>query len=93
VHEGGLKVERLDDGAWRFVNRHGETLTACAPGSTQPFADWTKVPAMNTEQGIDIDKRTAATRWTGERMDYGVAIDSLLYRTRRAAEGGDTAAS
>jgi hypothetical protein len=29
--------------------------------------------------------QTAATRWHGERMDYGIAIDSLLYRTRRSA--------
>lgn len=29
--------------------------------------------------------QTAATRWHGERMDYVIAIDSLLYRTRRSA--------
>jgi hypothetical protein len=23
VHEGGLRVQRLDDGAWRFINPHG----------------------------------------------------------------------
>ena len=33
--------------------------------------------------GLHIDAQTAATRWRGERMDYGIAIDSLLYRTRR----------
>jgi hypothetical protein len=28
--------------------------------------------------------RAAATGWRGERMDYGIAIDSLLYRRRKA---------
>jgi hypothetical protein len=35
---------------------------------------------------LRIDALTAATRWGGERMDYGIAIDSLLYRRRKAAE-------
>jgi hypothetical protein len=30
------------------------------------------------EQGIHIDSETAATRWRGERMDYGLAIQGLL---------------
>jgi hypothetical protein len=28
------------------------------------------------------------TRWRGERMDYGVAVDVILSRTRRAALAG-----
>ena len=40
VHEGGLKMERCDDGAWRFTNARGESLHGCAPGHTQPLADW-----------------------------------------------------
>jgi hypothetical protein len=44
------------------------------------------VPKQNTEHGLTIDARTAATRWKGERMDYGISIDSLLYRTRKATE-------
>jgi hypothetical protein len=35
---------------------------------------------------IHVTPRTGSTRWTGEHLDYGVAIDSLLCRTRRAAE-------
>jgi hypothetical protein len=26
------------------------------------------------------------TRWSGECLDYGIAIDSLLYRTHNAPE-------
>ena len=80
VHEGGLKVVRCDDGAWRFINKHGQAMFAYAPGHTQPLADWTRLPAEHAERGIVINAHTAATRWRGERMDYGVAIDSLLFR-------------
>jgi len=84
VHEGGLCVERCDDGAWRFFNARGESLYSCAPGHTLPFGDWTQLASAHAACGIHIDARTGATGWRGERMDYGVAIDALLYRERRA---------
>jgi hypothetical protein len=84
VHEGGLRIDRCDDGAWRFTNRRGETQHSCAPGHTRPLADWSQLVAVHAEQGITIDARTAATRWRGERMNYAIAVDSLLYRSRRA---------
>jgi hypothetical protein len=84
VHEGGLRIERCDDGAWRFTNRRGDSLNSCAPGHTQPLADWSRLTAMHAAQGITIDAGTAATRWRGERMNYAIAVDSLLYRSRRA---------
>ncbi len=93
VHEGGLKMERCDDGAWRFINARGEALYGCAPGHTQPFADWRRLPAEHAERGIQINANTAATGWRGERMDYGVAIDSLRFRTaadKRVERGGAT---
>lgn len=47
-----------------------------------------EIARQNANHGLRIDARTAATRWGGERMDYGVAIDSLVYRTRKAAASG-----
>jgi hypothetical protein len=108
VHEGGLKMERCDDGAWRFINARGEALYGCAPnhtysytpsqtpshapsqtssqtnGDKQPRADWRRLPAEHAERGIHITANTAATRWRGERMDYGIAIDSLRFRAAAA---------
>jgi hypothetical protein len=86
VHEGGLRVTRCDDGAWAFNNKHGESMFACAPGHTQPPGDWTRLPTDHAERGIVITANTAATRWLGERMDYGVAIDAMLFRTKIASE-------
>jgi Domain of unknown function (DUF222)/HNH endonuclease len=82
VHEGGIKVERLDGGAWRFTNARGESLDACAPGRTRPLGDVDAMKAANTARGADVNASTAATRWRGERMHYGITIDSLLFRSR-----------
>ena len=81
VHEGGIKMQRCDDGAWRFTNARGESLHGCAPGHTQPLADWRDLPAAHEKSGIKVDSGTATTGWRGERMDYGIAIDSLRFRS------------
>ena len=86
VHEGGIVVQRLDDGAWRFTRQNGESLDSCAPGCTTPLCDWTQLAAAHREMGIAIDADTAATRWRGEKMDHGIAIDALRRRAARAAE-------
>lgn len=80
----GIDIERLDDGAWRFVKRSGEALHSCAPGCTRPLGDWTQLPAAHVERGITIDASTAATRWRGERMDHVLAIDLLVARVERS---------
>jgi len=84
VHEGGIVIYRLDDGAWRFSKRSGESLHSCAPGCTRPLVDWTRLQESHREQGIVIDSSTAATRWRGEKMDYGIAIDALIGQAERA---------
>ena len=59
--------------------------TGVDPGAgTEPMAHWTQVVQANEQSGAQISARTAATGWRGERMDYGIAIDALLYRTARA---------
>jgi hypothetical protein len=69
VHEGGVTIERLDDGALRFVNAKG---IAMPPDCPQPNGDWRKLPAGE-----------AVMKWRGERMDYGQAIDVLLQQAKR----------
>jgi hypothetical protein len=86
VHEGGVRVERCEDGAWRFVMKSGESVSSAAPNHTRPLYAPADLANGNAERGIHITPNTGSTKWTGERMDYSIAIDSLLYRTRRAAE-------
>jgi hypothetical protein len=81
VHEGCMQIHRLDDGAVRFVRRDGTTIDSAIP---QPTGNWTQLPLDHARRDIHIDKRTAATRWTGERCDYGLGIEVLLSQARRA---------
>jgi hypothetical protein len=73
VHEGGFRIERLDDGALRFVRPNGAAIDSDTPGCTQPPGDWTQLPAG-----------TFVNRWRGERMDCGLAVEVLIQQARRA---------
>ena len=83
VHEGKVEVQQLDDGALRFLKPNGESFDSVADNHTQPLADWRQLAAAHDQQGIQIDSDTAVTRWAGETMDYGLAIDVLLQQARR----------
>ena len=83
VHEGRVVIQRLDDGAVRFLRPDGRSFDSVAPERTRPLSDWRELPAAHDRQGIHIDKKTATTRWRGEKMDYGLAIEGLLQRAKR----------
>jgi hypothetical protein len=83
VHEGRVVIQRLDDGAVRFLRPDGRTFDSVAPEHTRALSDWRELPAAHERQGIHIDKKTATTRWRGEKMDYGLAVGGLLHRARR----------
>ena len=75
VHEGGFRIEILDDGAFRFVKPNGAAIDSVMPGYTQPLGDCRRLPAAT---------HSAVTRWRGERMDYGLGVDVLMQQARRA---------
>ena len=83
VHEGRVVVQVLDDGALRFVGPNGESFDSVAPDHTRPLSDWRQLPEHHEQQSIRINKNTAVTRWRGETMDYGLAIDVLLQHSKR----------
>ena len=64
-----------------------KAFDSVAPDHVHPF-DWTQLPAAHEERGIHIDERTAGTRWSGESMDYGLAVEVLLHQARRARGDG-----
>jgi len=80
VHEGRLVVQRLDDGAWRFAKPDGEVFVAVLPQHTRPLAE------IHRERGNEITPCTAMTGWRGERMDYGLAIEALIHRSKLAGK-------
>ena len=73
VHEGGIVIEMLDDGALRFVKPNGDAIDSVLPGCTQPFGDWRRLPVP-----------TQLARYTGDEMDLDLAVDVLIQKTRRA---------
>ncbi len=75
VHEGGVRIEALDDGALRFVMPSGKVVDSVAASCTQPLGDWRQLPAGE-----------AAWRWRGERMDCGLAVEVLFQQARRAKD-------
>ncbi|HVL57008.1 MAG TPA: DUF222 domain-containing protein [Burkholderiaceae bacterium] len=74
VHEGRIDVQMLDDGALRFVGRQGQRLEA----AVELAGDAARLVGDHRIHGIDIDETTAVSRWCGERLDYGIAVEGLL---------------
>jgi hypothetical protein len=79
VHEGQVVVQTFDDGAFRFVRPDGESFESPLP----PSADWHELVAMNEAVDIRVTPETAITRWTGESIDYGIAVQCLLEKAAR----------
>ncbi|MEJ1967004.1 MAG: DUF222 domain-containing protein [Gammaproteobacteria bacterium] len=90
VHEGGVTVQVLDDGAFRFVRPDGTAFDSVAAGRTTPPADWTQLARQHCAAGTHIDESTAVTRWRGERMDYGIGVEALLVRSKHGSSGRGT---
>jgi hypothetical protein len=81
VHEGGVRIETLDDGAFRFAKPNGDSFDSFVSGQT---SDWTQLRKHHCKQGINVDRRAAETRWRGESMDYGLAAQVLMQKKSRA---------
>jgi hypothetical protein len=78
VHEGGIRIQRLDDGALRFVKPDGDAVERVAPGYVRPAGDWRQLPEGKITNG-----------WRGERLDLGTAIECLQWIAARARDVPD----
>jgi hypothetical protein len=74
VHEGGIRIERLDDGALRFVKANGKVIDSVA-GFDQTPGDWTQLP-----------RATEVFRYKSDRMDLGLAVEVLMQQARRGKD-------
>ncbi len=81
IHEGGVAIHTLDDGALQFVRPNGIPFEEFPSPQT---SSWNTLPDNHARQGLEITPNTAATLWRGERMDYELGIFVLLQQAERA---------
>jgi len=74
VHEGGIRIERLDDGALRFVKPNGDAIDNAVPTVTQPPDDW---------RHLTDGPRASLASWKGDRMNLGLGIEVLIQQAKR----------
>lgn len=100
VHEGGFSVERMEDGDLAFFAPDGSRLPDTGRLDRETIDELVAAAArrrvtlhdLNREHGIEIDEKTGQCLWTGERMDYSIAVGDLLWTRDRVREGsGDSA--
>jgi hypothetical protein len=80
AHEGGIEIHALDDGAFRFVRAGGQSFDSPAPPSTE----WIELVAAHASAELRITPTTAVTRWTGEALDLGLAVETLMQRREKS---------
>jgi 5-methylcytosine-specific restriction endonuclease McrA len=93
VHEGGVRIERLDDGAWRFTRADGWVLAAAPPRRTLPLNTWMGSTPFPRTVELRLKTPDLAEQLYDASADYGTArgnrIDLLL--PHRACGIGDGA--
>jgi hypothetical protein len=75
VHEGGIRLVKLDNSAVRFIKPNGVAVDSVAPGYTRPLGDWKLLPAGKL-----------VNRWRGEKMDLDLGIEVLMQKSKRAKD-------
>lgn len=81
VHEGGFAVEMLDNGDIQFTRPDGSVLPTTGDrrfrGNVVSLIQHTRRHAPN------LNQTTIVSRWAGEKMDYGLAVDGLVRRDKQ----------
>lgn len=83
VHEGGFGVQLLDNGDIQFTRPSGTILYANGDrtfrGNAVSLTQHTRRHAPN------LNQKTIVSRWAGEQMDYGLAVEGLIHRDRQVS--------
>ena len=73
VHEGGYRIERDHDDKLMFRRPDGTLV------DSPPVELTTDVVELNRQVGLVIGDTTSVALWSGERLDYAMAVDALLF--------------
>jgi len=80
VHTGEIIIQTTDDGGWRFLNQDGRPYKGAYRADAPVYA---ADALRSVHDALNITPHTAATRWAGERMDYGLALQGLFAQRGR----------
>jgi hypothetical protein len=72
VHEGGVQVQILDDGAFRFVKSNGKDYSITIPVTPSDMSR------------ITCHRSRPPAQWCGDKMDYGLAVQVLMQKESAA---------
>ena len=75
VYEGGFPVDAIDDRKFEFRRPDGRMVSTGGPQKQTT----TDIGILSCRLGLHIDADSAVTRWAGEPIDCGLAIDGLLW--------------
>lgn len=81
VHEGGYTVQRRDDGELVFRDDRGTRVLAAPPLPALPEDAVGTLQRAQCDHGIDA---STIGCWNGDRLDYEMARDALVFAARRA---------
>lgn len=86
VHEGGYGV-RVNEGEIEFLRPDGRVMPPAgmtpgerSRGNVYATSGAKSLAESNAARGINIDAKIARCKWSGERMDYNIAIDGLCWQ-------------
>src|SRR5439155_9036420 len=77
VHEEGYQIEREANGTLTFRRPNGERIPDVPEPPSLPRDPMDVLREVNIAHGINVDSRTIASDWLGERLDVGWALDVL----------------
>jgi len=78
VHEGGFGCEKAADGTIVFKDQQGQAISPAEYHPPIP-ADIDPLELLQEAMpDIEIDTHTCRSKWTGEAMDYDMAVEAVL---------------
>jgi hypothetical protein len=82
LHQEGYEIVKHGEQQFEFLTpRGGPMKAALVPQFVAPEDVASETLAIEREhdgRGLEIDSRTAVTRWEGEKMDYDLAVGAML---------------
>ncbi len=82
LHRDEYRIEHGTDGELKFIGNDGRwippSLHPQFQGADSAEQATRRLQDDNRKRGVTIDRRTAETQWTGERLDYSVCVGGLM---------------